>query len=595
MWTDANCTAGCTSQEAVSLSEYFDKILSLWKYTKKGKRKVVPALIIMIIGSLIFATIPMIAKNYVDNLSSASGGYDLTVTDLDIAIFALVGLVLAWYVLYTFGRSAIIDDVSGKIMRDEIAQKTNRISVATLEERQSGDAAAIMANDVPEVVKAMHTEIPNFFVQLAVLIFTVVMMFILNVYLALIYFVLLIVTYHITRRIGNGMHRSMQTKQESMGRLNGYFNDAITSHSLVKIYGLEDKVLANFHNIDEEHKGSYVRTTSVFGYIEPLSRIVDNAGYFITAVLGVIMILDGAITFGTFLAFISYSTIIGKPLASFTGSINKIQSAMVSYDRILDYLDITELPDESAYEDIDPDSVTGDIEFRDVSFTYPDGTVALRDINFRIGAGTIVTIIGEEGSGKSTVSDLIMGFRSATEGQVLLSGRDISDIKRSKLRSVIGMSSQNPVIFEGTVYYNLSQTETDEEIERISKLTGLDETVRALPKGYNTVIGGRGRGLSSGEKQLLSITRLMIYNRKVMIFDESTSEMDPLTSNNAFTSIRENLKGKTVIIVDNTPVSVRYADTVIFMGKGKVLDIGTHEELMDRNPAYTEMYRNMTV
>ena len=577
------------------MSEYFDKIFSLWKYTKKGKKKVVPALIIMIIGSLIFATIPMIAKNYVDNLSSANEGYDLTVTDLGFAIFALMGLVLAWYILYTYGKSAIVDDVSGKIMRDEIAQKTSRISIATLEERRSGDAAAMMANDVPEVVKAMHTEIPNFFVQLATLIFIVVMMFVLNIYLALVYFVLLIITYHITRRIGNKMHRSMQTKQESIGRLNGYFNDAITSHSLVKIYGLEDKVLANFQRIDEEHTGSYVRTTSVFGYIEPLSRIVDNAGYFITAVLGVIMILEGMTTFGTFLAFISYSTIIGKPLASFTGSINRIQSAMVSYDRILEYLDTTELPDESAYEDIDADSVTGNIEFRNVSFTYPDGTVALSDVNFKIDSGTMVTIIGEEGSGKSTVSDLIMGFRTATSGQVLLDGREISDIKRSKLRSAIGMASQNPVIFEGTVYYNLSQTAADEEIERISKLTGLDDRVRSLPKGYNTVIGGRGHGLSSGEKQLLSITRLMIYNRKVMIFDESSSEMDPLTSTSAFMSMHDNLKGKTVVIVDNTPVSVGYADKIIFMGKGKVLDIGTHEELMDRNPAYVEMYRNMTV
>ena len=567
----------------------------MWKYTKKGRKRFIPALIIMIIGSLIFATIPMIARNYVDGLSRESEGYDLTVSDLGFAIFALVGMMLAWYILYTLGRTAIINDVSGKILRDEIAQKTNRISIATLEDRRSGDAAAMIANDVPEVVKAMHTELPNFFVQLATLIFIVVMMFVLNVYLALIYFVLLMVTYHITRRIGNKMHRSMQTKQESMGRLNGYFNDAITSHSLVKIYGLEDKVLANFQRIDDEHKGSYVRTTSVFGYIEPLSRIVDNVGYFITAVLGVVMILDGMTTFGTFLAFISYATIIGKPLASFTGSINKVQSAMVSYDRILEYLNITELPDESAYEDIDPDSVSGDIEFRDVSFTYPDGTVALTDANFTIKNGTIVTIIGEEGSGKSTVSDLIMGFRTATEGQVLLGGHDISDIKRTKLRTVIGMSSQNPVIFEGTVYYNLSQTETDEEIERISRMTGLDDVVKALPKGYNTVIGGRGRGLSSGEKQLLSITRLMIYNRKVMIFDESTSEMDPLTSISAFTAMRENLRGKTLVIVDNTPISVRYADTVIFMGRGRVLDIGTHEELMGRNPAYTEMYRNMTV
>ena len=579
-------------QGAVSLIKFVEDMQTLWKYTKKGKRRQIPALILMIIGSIIFATIPMIAKNHIDNLTKGNDGYDFTISDITFAVFALIGMIAAWFILYTHGRTVIIDDVSGKILRDELVDKTNRLSVATLEDHPPGDVTALVANDVPEVTVMMHTEIPNFFVQLAVLIFMMIMMFILNIYLALVYLILLVLTFVITRRIGDRMHRDMMTKQESIGKLNGFFNDSISSHSLVKIYGLEDRVNANFRKIDNEHKGSYVRTTSAFGFVEPL---IDNAGYFIVAIMGSIMIIDGTTTFGAFFAFISYATIIGRPIASFSGSINKIQRAMVSYERILDYLDTPELPNESAYEDIDMDSVEGRIEFRDVSFTYPDGTVALRNLNFTIEPGSMVTIIGEEGSGKSTVSDLIMGFRTATEGNVLLDGQDVSDLKRSNLRSVIGMSSQNPFIFEGTVYYNLSQTKSDEDIQNASRLTGLDERVRSMPKGYNTVIGGRGYGLSSGEKQLLSVTRLMLHDPKVMIFDESTSEMDPLMSTTAFESIKENLKGKTLIVVDNTPISVRYADTVIFMGKGKILDIGSHEELIGRNPAYVEMYRNMTV
>ena len=331
----------------------------------------------------------------------------------------------------------------------------------------------------------------------------------------------------------------------------------------------------------------------MFGFIEPLSRIIDNVGYFVTAVIGSMMIIDGDLTFGTFLAFISYAAIIGRPLVSFSNSINKIQSATVSYDRILEFLDETEMPDESAYDDIDPQLSKGDIRFEDVSFTYPDGTKALDHVNMTISSGSVVTIIGEEGSGKSTVSDLIMGFRTATEGRVLLDGKDIADVKRSRLRTLIGISSQDPFIFEGSVYYNLSQTASDEAIDRMSELTGFDAFVRKMAKGYNTVVGGRGHGLSSGEMQLLSITRLLLYDPKVMIFDESSSEMDPLTGITAFSSTRDRLKDKTLIIVDNTPLSVKYADTVIFMGKGKVLDIGTHSELMDRNPAYVDMYRNM--
>ena len=575
------------------MNDTFEKLGTLWKYTKKGKRKIVPAVIMMIIGSSIFATIPVIAKNYIDNFSKASGEYVFSWTEMLTIAGAFILMILAWFTLYSAGKAKVIEDVSGRKLRDEIAKKAGRMSVASLEDHEAGDVTALMANDASVVIRSMREDIPNFFVQLALLLFITVMMFILNFYLASIYLILLIISYGVTRRIGERLHRQMEIRQESMGKLSGYFNDAISSHSLVKIYGLEDAVTGNFEEINMAHRGSSVRTSSMFGFIEPLSRIIDNVGYFVTAVAGSVMIIDGNLTFGTFLAFISYAAIVGRPLVSFTNSINRVQSAMVSYDRILSFLGETEMPDESAYDDIDPSVAEGDLRFEDVSFTYPDGTKALDHVDFTIRPGNMVTVIGEEGSGKSTVSDLLMGFRTATEGKVTMGGKDIADVKRRGLRSIIGISSQNPFIFEGSVYYNLSQTASEEEIVKMSELTGFDACVRKMAKGYNTVIGGRGHGLSSGEMQLLSITRLLLYDPKIMIFDESSSEMDPLTGASAFASIRDRLKGKTLIIVDNTPISVQHADMVIFMGGGKVLDVGTHSELMDRNPGYVEMYRNM--
>ncbi len=570
-----------------------DKLSTLWKYTNVGKRRCIPAIFMMAVASMLFATIPVIARSFIDGIKLDSGKYDLSETDILVAAIGLIVMVLVWYLMYTYGRTIVIRDVSGRKLRNDLTEKAERMSVASLEDRPTGDYAAIMANDVPEVISAMRHEIPNFFVQLALLIYMALMMLWLNIYLAIVYIILMVVSYIVSRWIGKRMYRQMEIKQESIGDLNGYFNDVISSHSLVKIYCLEDRVFENFQKIDEVHRRSYVNTASAFGFVEPIGRIIDNVGFFITAVMGALMIIDNQLSFGTFLAFISYAAIIGRPLVSFSNSVNKLQSTTVAYDRITDFLDETEMPNESAYDDIDVDAVKGDILFDGVSFTYPDGNTALTDVGFEIRSGSVVTIIGEEGSGKSTVSDLIMGFRTATEGRVCLDGKDIADVKRSMLRSVIGMSSQNPFVFEGTVYYNLSTKATEEEMERISKLTGFDECVRRLPKGYNTVIGGRGYNLSSGERQLLAITRLIIHNPKVMIFDESSSEMDPLTSTVAFTSIRDNLKDKTLIIVDNTPVSIMHADIVIFMSKGRISDVGTHSELMDRNPEYMEMYRNM--
>ena len=576
------------------MTDTFRNLSSLWKYTIVGKKRCIPAIMMMIVASIIFATIPVIARSFIDDYSTHSGTYDIGWEDFFLAALALIAMVAAWYLLYTRGRTIEICDVSGRKLRNALTEKAERMSVATLEDRRTGDYAAIMANDVPEVISAMRNEIPNFFVQLALLLFIAVMMVYLNIYLAIVYIFLFIVSYVISRNVGKRMYRQMEIKQDSMGELNGYFNDSITSHSLVKIYCLEDRIIDGFREINEVHSRSYVRTTSAFGFVEPIGRIIDNVGFFVTAVMGAFMIINGDLSFGTFLAFISYAAIIGRPLTSFANSVNRLQSASVAYGRITEFLDEPEMPNESAYDDIDVDAAKGGIVFDDVSFSYPDGNMALTDVGFEIRPGSIVTIIGEEGSGKSTVSDLIMGFRTATEGRVLLDGKDIADVKRSRLRSVIGMSSQNPFVFEGTVYYNLSVTASEEEIERISKLTGFDECVKRLPKGYRTVIGGRGYNLSSGERQLLAITRLILHDPKVMIFDESSSEMDPLTTMSVFRSMRGHLKDKTLIIVDNTPMSVLHSDMVIFMSRGRVSDVGTHSELMDRNPEYMEMYRNMT-
>ena len=576
------------------MSDSFKNLSTLWKYTIVGKKRCLPAILMMTVASIIFATIPVIVRSYIDDYTTKSGMYVIDGDDFFLAAIGLVILVVAWYVLYTYGRAIEIRDVSGRKMRNAITEKAQRMSVATLEDRRTGDYAAIMANDVPEVISAMRNDIPNFFVQLALLFFMAAMMVYLNIYLAIVYVFLFIVSYVISRYVGKRMYRQMEIKQQSMGELNGFFNDSITSHSLVKIYCLEDRIIDRFHDINETHSKSYVRTTSAFGFVEPIGRIIDNVGFFVTAIMGAFMIMEGNLSFGTFLAFTSYAAIIGRPLTSFANSVNKLQSASVAYERINEFLDEPEMPYESAYDDIDVDAAKGEIVFDNVSFSYPDGNKALTDVGFKIKPGSIVTVIGEEGSGKSTVSDLIMGFRTATEGRVLLDGKDIADVKRSKLRSVIGMSSQNPFVFEGTVYYNLSVTATDEEIERVSKMTGFDECVRKLPKGYKTVIGGRGYNLSSGERQLLAITRLVLHDPKVMIFDESTSEMDPLTTISTFRSIFGHLKEKTLIIVDNTPMSVLHSDTVIFMSKGKVSDVGTHSELMDRNPEYMDMFRNMT-
>lgn len=576
------------------MNETLKKLSGLWAFTKKGKRRFIPAVVMMIVGSFIFASIPMVARDYLDMVAESVGyEFSFDATEIQEAMLILALMIGAWYLFDSIGKAVIIDDSSSTLLRDALAKKSERISVAHLEDRPLGDLTALIANDVPVVMRMMTVYIPGFFVQLALIIFIMAMMFWLNIALASVYLILLMASFTITRRIGENMNRHLRRRQRSLGELNGFFGDVITNHSMVKIYGLEDKAYRRFKSIDDSHRRSYVRTATAFGYVEPISRVIDNLGYFLTAVMGAFMIVNGGISFATFIAFISYATIIGRPLVAFSDSINKIQDGIASYDRILDFLNTVEMPDESAFLDLDIGSVRGEIEFRNVVFGYPGGDPVLRNVNLRIEAGKTTVIVGRDGSGKSTLIDLIMGFRNVSGGEVLLDGVNVADVKNSELRKVIGVASQDPWIFEGTVSENLSITETRERIIEVSKMTGFHRFVMRFPKGYDTVIGGRGHGLSSGEMQLLSMTRLMLYGSKVLVFDESSSEIDPLTSLNAFNGVRELFTDRTVIIVDNTPISVMNADRVIFMGDGTIDDAGSHSELMYRNSRYAEMIRNM--
>lgn len=575
----------------------YSKYRRIGMFMKFGERKYIAAIVLMVIGSFLLASLPLTVGFMVDRFSehAEDGNYDILLNDLTTA-FAVIGLMVAgWYVAYSKGKAMIIRNVSSALIRDTLARKTDRLPASYLTERPEGDMAAMIANDVPAIFRMVTYDIPGAIVQLFIVITMIVLMVCSNFYLACVYMVLFIVSFSVTRYIGRRMMDDLKARQESLGELNGYFGDVITNHSLVKIYRLERMVFGKFREIDDKHNKSFVRTMSAFGYVGPISRIIDNSGYILTAIIGSVMIMRGMITTGMFLAFISYATVIGGPMVSFSENLNRIEDSSAAYDRLLEFIDEEEIYDDSGFEPVDTSAVDGGITFENVSFGYVPDKKVLKDFSVTIDPGMTVAVIGREGSGKSTMSELLMGFRIPSEGSICIDGRDIATMKRSDLRKIVGLSGQDPWIYETTVLDNLSVTEPRERIVEVSRMSTLDSYVNCLPKGYDTVIGGRGHGLSSGEKQILAITRMVLYGTKIMIFDESSSEMDPVTRDRVYRGILPLIEDRTVIIVANTASSVINADRVLFMSEGTVADYGSHEELLDRNQAYAEMFRSMTV
>ena len=577
------------------MSSTTEKTWSLWSFMRGGKRRPVMALALMALGTTAFALMPLFLSQFIEDVSARTEQMTIT-SDIALGIFlTVIGTVLFWFVTCSVGRAVYIREISSKIMRDTLVEKIDRMSVASLEDSSSGDIAALMSNDIPVVYRMMCDHIPRFVVNVTLLVVIQAAMFYLDYRLALLYLGLTLFTYVFIRYVSWWARRDRARRQEAMADFSGYLGAAMASHSLVKLYGMEGSLRQNFDTINRNYRGSLMRTVSRTSVVDPISRIVDNIGFAVTAFVGIVMWFDDTITFSVLLVFVSYAAIIGTPMLALSSSVNGINDAMSSYDRMLTFLGREEMPPESDYEPLDVTDVKGDIEFDGVSFIYPDGTAALRDIDLTIEHGSTTAIVGAEGSGRSTLIDLIMGFRTATAGKVLIDGKEISGIRRRDLRAAIGSSPQDPQIMEWTVYDNLSVTRGKAEIEEMSRRTGFDSAVRGMRRGYGTVIGGRGHDLSSGEMQKLSVTRLMLYDPKVMIFDESISNVDPVTGAEMFDSVRDEFSDRTVIIVDNSVHPVMAADKVVFMRAGTVDDTGTHEELMARNPGYRDLFRSMTV
>lgn len=579
-------------------SQTLNKVDRLWMFPTSGKRVVTVAIVLMAVGAFILSLIPFILGKFFDFENVTEDDTPVFVMDNDAVFFVVLILfifTLVWFLTTYLGKKMLYTDIKSGTIRDALAKKSKRLSVTYLEDRQEGDITALIANDVPVVHSMMTQHLPNAITQFAMIVIIVVMMALSSIWLALIYFVLLAITTIITSRIAKSVSKDLENRQRSFGKLNGFFADVVCNSAFIRIYNLKSVVESKFKIIDFDYNRSYIRTASAYGYVGPISRVIDNSGFFITAILGVMMIATDMLSVGMFMAFISYATIIGGPIVSYSASVNMIQSGMASYDRVFEYLDMTENVDDSEYEPVDKTYVRGSIVFDNVSFEYEPGIKTLDRISFSIEPETSIAIVGTGGSGKSTLSDLLLGFKSPTEGSVQLDGKEIGNIKRSDLRKVVGISREIPWIFDGTVAENLSVTASREDIERMSRITGLDEFVSRMPDGYDTKLTISDAMLHDGVRQLLAVTRLMLADPKVLIFDEAASELDPITCDRLFRNIGPFLNDKTVITISNNVYLVTNCDYVLYLDKGHIVDFGVHEELMERCDMYAELFRNMTL
>jgi ATP-binding cassette subfamily B protein len=520
---------------------------------------------------------------------------------LDFAYVAqiLVGLLVIYVIsaVFQYIQQYLMAGVAQKTvyaLRRDVEAKFERLPLKFYDSRTHGEILSRAVNDLDNISATLQQNLTQLITSILMIAGVIIMMLTISVVLTIVVFLSLPLSMVLVRGIAGRSKKYFMQQQKALGQLNGHVAEMYSGHAIVTAYGHEQRSIAIFNGFNETYYDAAWRAQFSTGLIFPMMMFVGNLGYVFVSVIGGVLVTRGSIAIGDVQAFIQYTRQFSMPITQLSSIANTIQLTVVSAERVFELLDEEEeapdAPDAAVIAD-----VRGDVEFDAVSFRYKADVPLIENMTIEVKSGETVAIVGPTGAGKTTLVNLLMRFYDVNGGGIRVDGHDIRDLQRGGLRRLFGMVLQDTWLFSGTIRENIGYGRagaTQDAIVAAAKAAQADHFIRTLPENYDTVINEEATNLSHGQKQLLTIARAFLADPAILILDEATSSVDTRTEVLIQKAMHDLMKGRTTFVIAHRLSTIRSADLILMMEHGRIVERGTHHELLEAHGHYAELYRS---
>lgn len=479
-------------------------------------------------------------------------------------------------------------------LRNDLAKKINKLPMNYFDKKTNGEVLSILTNDIDTLSMNLNQSITQIITSVFTLIGILVMMLSISVTMTVVSLIILPITGIVVKIIVSKSQKYFKTQQEYLGHVNGEIEEVFSGHTIVKVFNGEKQAIEEFKKANNELYNTSWKAQFLSGVMHPVMNFIGNIGYVLVAILGGYLAVQGTIKVGNIQSFIQYNRQFTNPITQIAQVSGMLQSMVAAAERIFEFLDEEEEIQE-VENPIKTTDIKGDVEFKHVQFGYSKEKNIIKDFNAKVKKGQKIAIVGPTGAGKTTMVKLLMRFYDVTSGEILVDGHNIRNFNRGELRSLFGMVLQDTWLFGGSIKDNIkygNSDASDSDVIKAAKAAHVHHFIKTLPNSYDMILNDESSNISQGQKQLLTIARVILADPKILILDEATSSIDTRTEEQIQSAMDNLMKGRTSFIIAHRLSTIKNADLILVMNHGDIVEQGTHDELLQKDGFYASLYNS---